>query len=374
LLGEYPDIKGDQALWWVFSDNGPAHTQSRGKPLGVEIHAMAFAYNRGTLIDNVVYFDFNIVNKSPNTYHNFRIGLWDDIDLGYYLDDYIGFDSAHRMGISYNAINDDGASAGHPYNSFGTHPPIVGMTMISLPGDVGTSYIPVGSFVYFNNDFSVIGNPSNDTNYNNYLRALDRSGAHFTNTFAGPGMPCLSYGSGPAANYVFTGDPSDTNTWSECQCSDNPGDRRFIISSNDFSLTAGASEHVVMAMVVTDTNQHGCPGASFNDIKIVADTAWNVYHNPLPPLPPSGIKDINKTGEVQIYPNPANDKLYIEKNDGAYSTASISVYNVLGQVVETPYSESKGKIGVDVNRLPRGAYMLLYKSGELQVRSRFIKE
>ena len=93
LLGEYPDVKGDQALWWVFSDNGPAHTETNGKPLGVEIHAMAFAYNRGTLIDNVVYFDYTVTNKSANNYSNFRLALFDDIDLGYYQDDFIGYDS-----------------------------------------------------------------------------------------------------------------------------------------------------------------------------------------------------------------------------------------------------------------------------------------
>ena len=54
LLGDYPAIKGDQSLWWVFSDNGPAHTQTNGKPLGVEVHAMAYGISRGTLMDDVV--------------------------------------------------------------------------------------------------------------------------------------------------------------------------------------------------------------------------------------------------------------------------------------------------------------------------------
>jgi hypothetical protein len=66
LLGEYPDVPGDQALWWVFSDNGPTHSLTHGRPLGVEVHAMAYAYRRGTLIDNVIYYDYNIVNKSAN--------------------------------------------------------------------------------------------------------------------------------------------------------------------------------------------------------------------------------------------------------------------------------------------------------------------
>lgn len=375
LLGEYPDINGDQALWWVFSDNGPTHTLSNGKPLGVEVHAMAYAYKRNTLIDNVVYFDFQIVNKSPNNYHNFRLGLWDDIDLGYYLDDYIGYDSAHRMGITYNATAVDGDSSSNPSIFFGAHPPIVGMTMISLPGDFGTSYVPAGSYVYFNNDFSSYGNPTNDTQYNNYLRALDRTGAHYTNTFAGPAVSCLSYGMGPNTNYVFTGDPSDANAWSECVCNNAPGDRRFVISTNDFTLSAGSSEHVVMAMVVTDTNQHGCgSGANFNDIKIVADTAWNVFHHPPAPLPPNGIDDINKGGTIRIYPNPAQSLLYVESDDLGIQQASITVFDLLGQTVEVPFTKSNNKISADVSALPRGMYVLSYRTGEVQVRSRFTLE
>ncbi len=130
LLGEYPDVKGDQALWWVFSDNGPAHTQTNGTPLGVEVHAMAYGYRRGTLIDNVIYYEYTIVNRSPNTYTDFRIAQWNMAQLGgdynffsgsynAELVNYIGFDSTWRMGITYSAINDDGESGGgHPIGSF----------------------------------------------------------------------------------------------------------------------------------------------------------------------------------------------------------------------------------------------------------------
>jgi hypothetical protein len=72
LLGEYPDFTGEQALWWVFSDNGPSRTDSGGHPLGIEVHAMAHAYKRGTLIDNVIYYDYTVINKSLIDYHNFR--------------------------------------------------------------------------------------------------------------------------------------------------------------------------------------------------------------------------------------------------------------------------------------------------------------
>jgi hypothetical protein len=51
LQGDYPAIKGDQTLFWVFSDNGPTHTETNGAPFKVEIHAMAYAYSRGTPVD-----------------------------------------------------------------------------------------------------------------------------------------------------------------------------------------------------------------------------------------------------------------------------------------------------------------------------------
>ena len=176
LSGEYPDVPGDETLWWIYSDNGPTHTQTNGIPLGVEIQAMAYGYKRGTLIDNVIYFNYKIVNKSPNNYHNLQIGAWDDPDLGYAFDDYVGFDSGHRMGIVYNGNDDDGAYTGHPPNSFGTSIPIAGMTVISFPGDLDGDYIPAGSFAYYNNDRSRIGDPEQDTQYNNYLHAKARDG------------------------------------------------------------------------------------------------------------------------------------------------------------------------------------------------------
>ena len=362
LLGDYPNIKGDEALWWVFSDNGPTHTQTHGKPIGLEIHAMCYGYGRGTLIDNVVYYEYTVTNKSANNYSNFRISQFSDADLGFYNDDYIGFDSVHRMGIIYNGTNDDGAAAGHPVNSYGLHAPVSGVSMIVLPGDAGTTKVPVGSFDYYNNDFSVLGNPSDDTQCNNYIRGLTRVGAPFTNP------------SGAAVNYVYPGDPSGTAQWSECSAGDMPGDRRFIISSNDFSLAAGETKVLVMALVTTDTNQGGCPVAGFHDIKVVADTAWNVFVNPPPPIP-AAVNNINLTnGTITIYPNPATNQLNIEAPGGSPVDAAITIYNTVGQVMNVPISTSQKVLVADVKLMPPGVYYLLYKNANTQQAVRFVKE
>ena len=374
LLGDYPDVKGDEALWWVFSDNGPTHTETHGKPLGVEVHVMSYAYSRGTLLDNIVYYEYTIVNKSAYSYNNFRLAQFSDADLGYYGDDFIGFDSSHRMGVLYNGTADDGAGVGHPQNSYGLHAPVSGVSIIVMPGDVGSGHIAAGSFDYYNNDGSVIGNPIADTEYNYYIRSRIRNGVHFTNDFMGPGIPSSGFGTGPATNYVFTGDPSDTSKWSECAAGNIPGDRRFIISSNDFTLAAGTTQKLVMALVVTDTNQGGCPAVGFHDIKVVADTAWTVYSNPPPPIP-AAISSVN-AGEaaIYVYPNPADSRLNIDIPSGMAKDAAITIYNAVGQVMNVELGNTTRGAEANISLLPKGVYYLLYQATDARQAICFIKE
>jgi hypothetical protein len=371
LLGDYPNIKGDQALWYIFSDHGPEHTATNATPLGVEIQAMAYAYNRGTLVDNIIYYEYSIINRSPNTYHDFRIGQYADMDLGYYLDDYIGFDSSHRMGIIYNGLADDGGLAGHPSTAYGTTMPMAGITLISLPGDAGTTHVPAGSFIYYNNDASVIGNPSSGVQYDNYLRSANKAGQHFTNDFIGPGIPSKGYGSGPNCNYVFSGDPYFAGDWSECSSGNQTGDRRFVITSNDFTLNPGEKQTVVMALVATDpATNNGCPGLSFASIKSVADTAWNVFYNPLPPIG-VGVQALAGRDAIEIYPNPAHSMMHI-KNERSLGEQDIKVFNTMGQVVNAPFSETDHSL--DISNLPAGLYLLRCQTGETFFSKRFTKE
>jgi len=373
LLGEYPDIKGDQALWWVWSDNGPTHNATHGNPLGMEVHIMAYGYHRGTLIDNVIYFEYTLVNHSPNTYTNFRIAQWDQAEIGdYYIDDFIGYDSTWRMGISYDGTNDDGGSGGHPISHSGP-PPMSAITLIDLPGDAGASYVLPGSFNYFNNDASYIGNPTIDTEYNNYMRAKNKHGVHLKDDFMGAGVPSSGYGSGPDCNYVFSGDVANTLQWSECTCNNNPSDRRFVFSSNDFTLNSGASQKIVLALIATNRGAGGCPTASFDSIKIVADTAWRIYHDPLPPLSVVNHSTSVNSG-INIYPNPANDKLYVENAANNTGEAHITIYNTIGQVIDVVINTSRKKSEADISRLPAGLYYVIYRNGTMQTAAKFVKE
>lgn len=355
LNGEYPDIKSsEQALWWCFSDNGPTHAESDGAPLKVQVNAMSYAYRRNTLIDQVVYYDYTIVNKSANDYHDMRIALWDDADLGYYMDDMIGFDSTWRMGILYNGTDDDGGAAGHPENSYGTNPPAMAVTYVALPGDVGGHYEPIGSFNFYNNDPSIRGNPVTDTQYNYYMRSRIRNGAH------------MQHG-GVDVNYAYPDDPTVPGGMHGCATGDNPGDKRFILSSNDFTLNAGSRTRVVMALIV-DTAVGGCGAIQTNGfapLRELADTAWGNFRNSVSVRPVSAA-----ASNIKAYPNPAGNTLHINAGTG---TKHISIYNAVGQRVYEADCEAEA-CEADISELVPGVYVLRCNTDGMSTRTTFIKQ
>jgi hypothetical protein len=293
------------------------------------------------------------------------------MDLGYFADDYIGFDSARRLGIVYNAVPVDGSVSGTPAYYFNNRPPVAGVTMIVLPGDAGSAYAPVGTFAYYNNDSSTIGNPSTAHDYDNYLRSKLRDDSPFTNDFGGRGVPSYAHGSGPATNYVFTGDPSDTSGWSECNSGNPVGDRRFIITSNSFTLPAGSTQTVVMALVMTDPDtSNACGKVNFNGIKTVSDTAWHIYHNPLPNT--LGICGGGITRSISISPNPATTTIKVSGLPETITDKSLSVMNMLGQQMAVRSRKVDGNIELDIAACPPGIYLVYAGDGSAPVR--FIKQ
>lgn len=366
--GDYPDVKGDQALWWVFSDKGPTHTETNGRPLGVEVHTMAYGYNRGTLIDNVVYYEYTVLNKSANNYNKFRIGQVADLDLGDYSDDYIGFDSTRAVGYAYN---------GNPIDAeYGNSIPITGLMMVSV--NAGGTGVGVGSFMYYVNDNSLAGTPLVDTEFNNLLRSKMRGGMHATADMTGVGSTSTGYGPGPEVKYLYTGNPSVQSNWSECGANNLPGDRRMVMASENMTIPANGSFKLVMAQLVTnpDTN-HACGDTLFSisDLLAVADTAKAIYDGgSLPPLP-DAVTAVYVNSQVTVYPNPAQSILYIDNaTHSTAGTAQLAIFNTIGQQIQIPIAKSGNRYQADISQLSPGIYYVRYKADDGSSTVKFLKE
>ena len=178
--GDYPLIKGDQMLYCIYNDNLAPHTESGGQPLKVEVHFSAYAYACGSVADSLkainytTFYHYDIFNRSTNDYHDVHIGLFQDADLGAYDDDYVGSYPPGNFCFTYNGDQNDGTSALPTIGTYGAHPPISSLAVlngpVAEPGDgidnnndgtideAGEKNLLTG-FTYYNNDFSVIGNP-----------------------------------------------------------------------------------------------------------------------------------------------------------------------------------------------------------------------
>jgi len=370
LQGDYPELKGDQMLWWVFNDNGPTHSNTQTAPIGVEVKARAYAYSRGiSAVNNIVFYEYDIRNVSNLNYSDYRVALWSDVDQGFYNDDYIAFDSTRRMAICMNGDAIDGMNS-EP-NAYGATPPVTGYTLLQLPGDNGTNYVPAGSFMYFNNDNTVMGNPQSAPEYSSYMRAMWRDGQHLVNDYVGHGVNTKGRGAGPQTNYVFPGNPRNASEWSECQSTNAIGDRRMVLSSPDYAFNGGTSIKFAFALVVTDTShKNTCDSISFDGVKALADTAWKYYRTPLTPIGVS-VQQLAAQKDYKLFPNPAKDVLHITWQGSA---PELKVYDVNGRSMGVSYQYQGGDIRTDISALVPGIYMLHCTDGNISINTTFIKE
>ena len=107
--GERPQILGDQLLWWVMNDRGNQHLATNTPPIGLEVHASAFAFNTAGAIGNTTFYRYKIFYRGSAPLTDAYIGIFSDPDLGDFDDDYVGSDTTLGLGYVYNANNEDAA-------------------------------------------------------------------------------------------------------------------------------------------------------------------------------------------------------------------------------------------------------------------------
>lgn len=283
LDGDYPDINGDQFIWWVFNDKGNVKLQSNTEGIGIEVQASAFAYSTKDFLNDATFYNYRLINRGSLSLDSTYIATWTDADLGYYRDDYIGCDTTRGLGILYNGTSFDGSGQ---VNSYGDKIPMVGVDFFKGPIKyeltADSQKIPIQlsmeAFTYYNNDNTVIGNPNNGIEIYYYMSGSIRNGQRFSNDFKGPNINSKAYGDGPLTKYVFFGDPGNKTEWSECTCNNPVNDRRFVHSSGPFRLEPGVVNDITIGAVwVSDVG--GCPNTSFRKIRVADDLAQGLFDN-----------------------------------------------------------------------------------------------
>jgi hypothetical protein len=343
--GDYPDIDGDQYIWWVFNDVGNVKQQTQTASIGLEVQASAFAYSTNDNLNNATFYNYHVINRGALTLDSTYIATWSDADLGWAYDDYIGCDTTRGLGVIYNGNAKDGTGDAGTY---GDHPPMCGVDFFKgpkrqvpdplHPGKTKDSILTMTVFDYYNNDFTDIGNPSNGLEIYNYMTGSLRKGERFSDDWNGvPGTKSRGYGKGPISKFVFTGDPEPTSgTWSECVCGNLPWDRRFIHSSGPFTLTAGDFEDITIGAVWVP-NTGGCPNASFKAIRAADDEAQALFDNNFktlegPEAPRLVVRELDRRLVFYLENDPSSnnyrEQYGYQKDSSKYRSASSKAKNI----------------------------------------------
>ncbi len=281
---------GDETLWWVYNDNGGVHQATGGKAIGMEVRAQAFAFKTTDDINNMTFYNYQIINRSAFALLNTYMTVWTDADLGQYSDDYIGCDVKRGLGYIYNGDGDDNTAFG--VNGYGAFIPALGCDFFQGPinttdgvdndGDLAVDepgeQMGMTKFLFFNN--SLPGFPTQTTDpqtaaqYYQYMTGFWRDGTPFT-------CGGNAYGGSIATSFIYPSDtytngPCGSATWDDTGV---PGDRRFMQSSGPFTLAPGAVNYVTFGLPWARTTAANSPKSSIPLLKVADDKAQALFDN-----------------------------------------------------------------------------------------------
>ncbi|MES2566955.1 MAG: T9SS type A sorting domain-containing protein [Bacteroidota bacterium] len=401
--GDYPKIKGDQTLYFIYNDKLAAHSTSF-TPMGIEVQGMAYAYGCPDAVNGrnelayTTFYDYKIINRSSMNYHDVYVSMFSDVDLGYYGDDYIGSNVADNYGYAYNGDAFDDTAGGSV--GYGSHIPAQGFNIVKGPVanvndgidnnnngivDETGEDCKLNKLTYFLNEFAGMGSmhpqidPRNSNEYYNYMTGFWRDGNPFTcggNGYGGTVPSGWMYPGDPNNNGVST-DPSNTcGYWKETGVA---GDRRMILGSGPFTLNAGQMQEVEYAFVTSFDSSSSTNSRLLSVAKLKTDiqkinTFYNQMNKPncLQTID-VGMREVIKQNDFSFYPNPAKSLLYVAANIEGISKIQYVVVDVLGKQVLSGDNNS-GKFSININDLNSGIYFLRLLVNNSVVVKKFVRE
>lgn len=343
--GDFPYIFGDQAVYFIMNDSFSKHEETKGLPLGIEIHTMAYAFKsdiNDVSLDNTIFVRYEIKNRTNQNYHDVYAGIWTDFDIGYAFDDYIGSDSSRNMYFGYNGDSIDQGIIG-----YGTNPPLQAIKFLNLP---------MSHYMYYNNDFTPSGNPSKDMDYYNYLSGKFKNGQRLR--YGGDGFNNV-WDATKFSNYMFPADPRQPiPAWSEASSDNFPGDRRGLGSIGPVNLKAGELLTLDIAYIYV-REQHPNYLDAFDDLNTNSDKIQQLYDQGKITNPyQAGINDKTNKLVMNLYPNPMESYSIISFNNPFNKVFSLQITDLYGKIIYQNHVVKTDKVKIERNDMKPGLYII----------------
>lgn len=354
-VGDYPLINGQDAFYMIFNDNG-LHGESGGLPLEVDVEAMCFGFaSNDSAINNTMFVNYAITNRSKHTYKNFYIALWVDFDIGFYSDDMAGCDSARNLFFAYNGDNNDEGVSGYGFN-----PPAQGLVFLNHK---------MNSFHSYNNSTDTLnGNPNTPIEYYRLMSGFNLNGTAVRDHL------------NRKTRYAYYGHVGEQGAYNMLNAGEPPFDIRGIGSIGPYTLPPDESVCLDVAFITAfDDNQNIKDGMRVPTLQRYTDTIQKLYD-----INRSITKNIlcmNKQvteissaagpSAFQLYPNPNHGLMHID-GMAQQGQSEISIYSTDGKLVST-YTTQMHQLDIDISGLPAGLYHIIISNSIQTLNARIIK-
>jgi len=360
--------------------------------MGLELQVTIWAYDRDWVsFGQTIYLRYRLINKSGFAIDSMYAGMFSDIDIENYADDFVGCDSALSLGYGYNGVADQIC-----YGEYNGSPHAAGYVILQGPvvpsqGDtatIGFRYVPdcknlaMTSF-YYNGSGSVWPSPLLG-NYDGTLMVYNLLKGYHATPDAVP-FPFVA-GSGPdsgkTTKYPLNGDPLTGQGDVDGKGKNlQPGDRRIVVCTGPFSMQPGEMQEIVFALIGAEGDASLSNVAAITLLKHYAMMVHEIYKDiedipakepPEPPVNP--VPDANMFILGDNYPNPFNSTTTIRFMLYNEMEVRLSIYNTRGQKVADLFSGKLDKgehfihwDGRNLNgfMLPSGLYFVRMQSGAI---------
>lgn len=353
--GDYPVIKGDQAIYFIYNDHRGNHGETGGAKLGVEIHGMAYAFKtnkRDEAFNNTVFVEYDIFNRSNNDYRDVYIGLFNDLDMGDPFNDYLGVDVNRNTFFAYNAKADDNEFKG-----------------IADDPHMSVKFLNEGlnGFIAYDNDWSERGNPYSTADYYNYMRGFWKDGQPVT--FGGNGKGGTQY-----ARYMFAGatDPILGGNWNEKAANNAPHDRRALGTVGPFNFAAGQARRVALVYNFATTGKKMLKNLDkiqedYDNQTGVFKPADNSNNNVIDPIHPNMDKF-----EVSVSPNPMKDNAIVRFENPRNEEFIMQVFDLTGKLIYSQAGITGTQATIERGDMAPGMYIIELRSGSRRTTAKLV--
>ena len=371
MQGDYPKIKGDQALFLVMNDLKPRNNPDE-KPLLTEVRLIAYAYTCNRLLPSqlqdvmnyTVFYEYTIINRNPNPISDYRFGFWTDFELGNNSDDYVGCNPKEHYAFAYNGKDFDEGPDG-----YGENPPAIATILVdSLKVKSTQASSGMTNCMMYLNDFSLNGNPSTAFHFSSYMHSKwkDTSPLWYQNRINDTALHI----------YPFNDDLKGRGHWSMDSVSFIPNDKRMIMASGGHTLSSFDTATATIALVYARAKSGGRMASLYKlrqGVRAIQQM-YNVDSFPSCYELMIGLSKNNTTFKPQlwVYPNPASTYLYLNLNQHSGKEAQVACYDILGKH-QFSLLISIGKM-IDISQLQAGVYLLRVSEGDVFYTSKFVKE